>query len=106
MRTDLLTALEACADPSHKVCAREFLTGLSFDELQFIAEFVGAAILEPGQPCRGSRALLAARIEGFRCSRGADRVSQDEEHKMILLLEFLCRGAVQQIPASVRFPQG
>jgi hypothetical protein len=64
--------------------------GLSADELQFIAEFLGACVLDSsGKPCV-SRAQWAERItryhEASLGSSGADR-----EHKMILLLEFLCQ---------------
>ena len=101
MRTALYTALVACADESRKLWARRFLTGLSADEMQFIAEFLGASILEPGSrgaaPRRPSRAELARCIQKFRGSP-----SRDEEHKMILLLEYLARGGICRLPAMTR----
>ena len=117
MRTALVTALVACAHESRRLWARRFLTGLSADEMQFIAEFLGASILEPSPvdvPVRRpSRCELAERIEEFQWTRVAQPVppardslrhppSPDEEHKMILLLEYLCRGAIQQYPAPLR----
>jgi hypothetical protein len=67
------------------------LRGLSADELQFIAEYFGACILERRAACAHNRAELAARIAAFqeaRCDCGS-RVA-DMDHKMILLLEYLC----------------
>ena len=66
MRTTLVAALVACANTSLKPKARRFLMGLSSDELQFIAEFIGACILESSGQWAGSRAQLAARIAEFQ----------------------------------------
>ena len=96
MRIALMTALAACAGQSRRFWARRFLTGLSVDEMQFIAEFLGASILDPGPSATAlrqpSRAELAERIEEFQSSRLEQPrpvpycPSPDEEHKMILLL--------------------
>jgi len=115
VRDALLSALEACADRSRRLWVRQFLHGLSADELQFIAEFLGASILDPAESCPPSRAEMARRIEEFQWGRrvpatSANRTqdgmgtspSRDEDHKMILLLEYLSRGAVQRFPAPVR----
>jgi len=72
--------------------------GLSSDELQFIAEFLGACILESTEEgC--SRTELAERIAQFqrgrlRCSSGC---SEDQDHKMIILLEYLCRNGSPRV---------
>jgi len=88
---------------------------LATDELQYIAEFLGACILESGGRCRGSRTELAEAIKQFERSRhgaSADAVSrdrdpiQDQEHKMILLLEYLCRSGIPQHTMSVGAGQG
>jgi hypothetical protein len=71
--------------------ARRFLRGLSADELQFIAEYFGACILDEPLASASNRAELAARIAAFqqaRCSCGTPVADMD--HKMILLLEYLC----------------
>jgi hypothetical protein len=88
LRQDLVAALAACADSSSKAKARSFLSGLSADELRFIADFQAACILESHCCCRSTRAQLAARVADFQRSRGA---TCDQDHKMILLLEYLCR---------------
>ena len=49
MRKVLVGALASCADTPSRANARRFLRGLSSDELQFIAEFLGACILEEGR---------------------------------------------------------
>jgi hypothetical protein len=71
------------------------LSGLSSDELQYIAEFLGACILDAAAYRSASRRELAEGIKHFALARGhatatpAETLS-DQEHKMILLLEFLC----------------
>jgi hypothetical protein len=81
--------------------------GLSSDELQFIAEFLGACILESTEKGRYSRSELAERIAQFqrgrrRCSPGC---SEDQDHKMILLLEYLCRRDSPRFSLALRAGQ-
>jgi hypothetical protein len=90
LRQDLVAALAACAGSSK---ALSFLSGLSADELQFIADFQAACILEARCCRRSTRAQLAARIAEFQRSRGA---TSDQDHKMILLLEYLCRCGTEE----------
>ena len=92
MRKSLVAALVECADQPLKSKARRFLAGLSSDELQFIAEFLGSCILDAPVHCARNRAELAERIARFQQARAdCARVrSTDQEHKMILLLEYLC----------------
>ena len=80
MRSALVTALLACSDSSLRIKARRFLLGLSSDELQFIAEYLGARILESAAPGQHS--------VGY-CSE-----TPDQDHKMILLLEYLRRSGL------------
>jgi hypothetical protein len=79
VRPTLVAALASCADQSLQSKTRHFLLGLSCDELQFIAGYLGSCIVEPARPCCCSRA-------GY----------SDQEHKMILLLEFLRRSGMKQ----------
>ena len=108
MRNTLVAALVLCADRPLKPGTRRFLAGLSFDELQFIAEFVGAGILESSDKRRCSRSELAERIAQFQqgrptCSAGC---SADQDHKMILLLEYLCRSGSPRISLAMRAGHG
>lgn len=105
MRRTLVTALASCADDVSRARTRSFLRGLSSDELQFIAEFLGACILESARRSRYTRAQLAQRIADFQHLRlSGSPISPDQEHKMILLLEFLCRSSLEQLalPARLR----
>ena len=77
MRSALEAALIACADSPRKAKARRFLSGLSCDELQYIAEFLGACILES--------------TGAARCAFDCRACSEDRELKMILVKEYLCR---------------
>jgi hypothetical protein len=73
--------------------------GLSSDELQFIAGFLGACVLDAsGNPCR-SRAQWAERIARYQQASTGCR-SADQEHKMILLLEFLCHSGAPRVSRS------
>jgi hypothetical protein len=90
VRSTLVAALVSCADSPHKSQARRFVEGLSADELQFIAEFLGACVLDPASQSCPSRAQWAERIARYQ-QASAGRGSPDREHKMILLLEYLCR---------------
>ncbi len=113
-KSALVRALSLCADDSQKRDIKRFLLGLATDELQYIAEFLGSCILESGWRWQGSRAQLAEAIKEFdrsrreagcRCSAGSLR-DQDQEHKMILLLEYLCRSGLMQFTLSVGAGQG
>ncbi|MBZ5585295.1 MAG: hypothetical protein LAQ30_24445 [Acidobacteriia bacterium] len=97
MRDTLFAALVRCADNSLQPKARRFLAGLSCDELQFIAEFLGACILEPAQNNSSSRTQLAQCVAEFQRFRGwcCARSDADRDHKMILLLEYLCCSGVR-----------
>jgi len=85
-RTTLVLALSACAERTVRARARRFLIGLSADELQFIAEFVGACILESSE--NPARAAESVQLHQSRMARASLRRC-DHENKMILLRENL-----------------
>ena len=94
----LVKALCSCVDDRKQSRTRRFLEGLSRDELQYIAEFLGSCILEKTPLYVQSRTQLAEAIQLFenRCraalsSRSGARELANREHKMILLFEYLCR---------------
>ena len=102
MRSILVAALVACADRGLKSQVRGFLQGLSCDELQYIAGFLGACILESSQMSRYSRAELIGRVAEFqRSGRACAAHAADRDHKMILLFEYLCRTAPREFPITV-----
>lgn len=108
--TELVRALCSCVTDRKRERARRFLQGLSADELQYIAEFLGSCILEPGHVRACTRGELAEDIARFeRCRRAAAEKRgcrraptslPDEDHKMILLLEYLCRCAAESPPLA------
>jgi len=101
VRDALVTALAECASsrPS-RWRTRRFLTGLSSDELQFIAAHLGFRILDPsGSRPRPWTAPPPRTVpDGCAGAAIADRWSHDREHKMILLLEFLGRSGMRHTP--------
>ena len=104
MRRALVAALVSCADGTHKVKARRFVQGLSSDELQFIAGFLGACVLDSSGrscTCRAQWAERIAQYQQARADRTLDR-SADRDHKMILLLEYLCSSGGSAASSSAR----
>jgi len=83
--------------------ARQFLLGLSTDELQYIAEFMGCCILESENPGRWTRVQMTEGIQRFDERR---RPASDRQHKMLLLLEFLsrCSAGSTSLSASAELP--
>jgi hypothetical protein len=98
VRRTLLDALLGFADKSRRSGAHRFLTGLSADELQFIAGFLGACVLESAAEGPRSHAELDDTLMDFPASgRCRTTPSYDQEHKMILLLEYLRRSGIRQV---------
>jgi hypothetical protein len=83
------------------------VAGLSSDELQFIAEFLGAWILEPAENCRYSQAGLVQRLAELQRNlvRHPRILREDQEHKMILLLEYLYRSGMLESSMTARAGQ-
>ena len=100
MKPALVSALVACAGERQRARARRFLEGLSSDELQYIADFFGACILEASAGCERAGAQWAERFAG--CERSRRAGLNDQEHKMILVLEYLCRCGASQLPTALR----
>jgi hypothetical protein len=89
-RQDLVAALIACTEAPFRARARRFASGLSADELQFIAEYLGSCILEAATgPC--SPCTLAARLP-----------AADRDHKVLLVFEYLCRTGNRAIALRMR----
>lgn len=79
MRRTLVSALVSCAGQDARTRLLRFLSGLSADELEFLAGFQGACILEhcsgPSQP-----------PDYTACA-----TLPDLDHKMLVLREYLAR---------------
>ncbi len=110
----LVDALSCMANLCHRETARSFLEGLSTDELQYIAAFLGACVLDPmlGDP-DASRDCMARLIAQYEWNRRPYRMSRirgssgtqlntdtDVTHKMILLLEYLSLNRTLRDPAA------
>src|SRR5262245_29004120 len=93
-RKTLVAALVAWADETSRRCARRFLEGLSWDELQYLSGFLGACIVE--SPDDGTRAVNAVHGHESRVAQAQTGLS-DLDHKLILMREFLCRSG-RQLP--------
>ena len=102
MRTALIAALVSGADSTQRSRARRFVQGLSADELQFIAGFMGACVLDSSGNSCASRAQWAERIARYQeiCAAHPEFGSQDQEHKMIVLLEYLCHSGARHFRLS------
>jgi hypothetical protein len=99
----LISAITVCAEQRFQKKARKFLQGLSRDELQYIAEFLGACVLESLGRSALSRRELADGIAHFeQVRRACPECGSDQEHKMILLLEYLCRSRLTNCSLAAR----
>ena len=104
MKSILVKSLCSMVPCEQKRKARQFLLGLSTDELQYIAEFFGSCVLEAEKPYRWTRLELSQNIQRFdRCQKSS---ISDRQHKMILLLEFLCRCNMGSAPMAARAELG
>jgi hypothetical protein len=104
MKAVLVKSLCCMAPGLQRRRARQFLLGLSTDELQYIAEFLGSCVLESEQPYRWTRPQLNQGIQRFdQCQKNS---VSDRQHKMILLLEFLCRCHIGSAPLTARAELG
>jgi hypothetical protein len=88
---------------ARRTATQQFLEGLSSDELRYIADFLGARLIEPELCRKGNRDLTARAIERYQklcnCHKST---SPDVCHKMILLLEYL---ATSELTVSTKsFP--
>src|SRR4051812_4805352 len=90
-RNTLVAALVACSNAQVKTRARRFLLGLSCDELQFIASFLGACILESSDNTAGAADAVHAHQSGIAWAKA------DREDKILILREFL--GRCGRLPA-------
>ncbi len=106
-RASLVKALSSVVLSTRRKTARRFLQGLSTQELQYIAAYLGACLLESAQYSEpASRSRMAWDIMQYEWSATGcvGCVSDDVEHKMILLLEYLtscqCETTVMKIPAG------
>ena len=97
MRNVLVGSLLAWVDGPQRAKTRRFLRGLSSDELQFIAGFCGACILESGWGSGGMRAQVAIRIADYQ-----NRRHPSEDLKIVLLLEYLNRSGLHQVAIPAR----
>ena len=95
---------------------RRFLEGLSTDELEYIAEYIGCRVLDPhADSLHSDRNGLALDVERFQFSRHthpaaisaaigrtqvAVRTGADIAHKMILLLEYLSMSELGDGPVA------
>jgi hypothetical protein len=101
VRATLISALADMAVERRNSVLR-FLQGLSADELQYLAEFFGSWTLDAGE--RNGR-LLAERIAAFEQAKRPDFRSHawlaDQDHKMILLHEYLGRSGFNPVPRTM-----
>jgi hypothetical protein len=81
-------ALLTCIDVPHQQTARRFLSGLSRDELEYIADFVGTCVIERRLWLGCNRNQVAMWIRDFALTHPTEA---NEDDKTLLLFEFLSR---------------
>lgn len=109
-KTSLVIGISECSRDKHRNQVRRFLRGLSTDELQFIAQFLGGHILESqyqnGEECalgagRERIGYLERFMQGCAPASTVQRLS-DRDHKVILLQEYLSRSGFIVVSVSIR----
>ena len=104
MKSVLVRSLCSMVPSGQERKARQFLLGLSTDELQCLAEFLGSCILE-SERLRGlRRADLSECIQRFYDCRNC--AEPERRHKAILLVEFLRRCGMGSDSLAARAEQG
>jgi len=89
-RSSLVGALLRTAAPSHRLYVVDFLRGLSRDELECLAEFEGACVLEAQDSCSSNPYnLLADFFDSFISDRWQN--ADDRAHKTFVVLAWLER---------------
>ena len=101
MRTSLVRALSAFVCERRRAAARRFLQGLSADELQYIADYFGACILETSAECGGEWNQVSAFARRRQPHAGGEALA-DHAHKMLVLVEYLARCGVHEISPALR----
>jgi hypothetical protein len=86
-RSSLVGALLRTADPANRNSIVTFLEGLSRDELQCIAEFQGACIIESEFSGNSDYRLLAEFFDPTICDRWPDPC--ERAHKTFVVLAWL-----------------
>lgn len=96
-RSSLLGALIRTADPSNLHSVLDFLSGLSCSELECLAEFQGACLLEMGTTPSNPYRMLAEFFDPAVSERW--RNCEDRAHKTFVVLSWL---EVQHITPQTR----
>ena len=94
-RSSLMGALIRTANPSNLHSVLDFLTGLSCGELECLAEFHGACLLEMGETPANPYRMLAEFFDPAVSERW--RNCEDRAHKTFVVLSWL---EVQHIPQT------
>jgi hypothetical protein len=97
-RSSLMGALIRTANPSKLHLVLDFLTGLSSGELECLAEFQGACILEMGTAHANPYRMLGEFFDPAVSERW--RNCEDRAHKTFIVLSWL---EVQQTPQTRSF---
>lgn len=113
-RASLINALCSLTAISRKRTTRDFLEGLSRDELGYIANYLGARVLDPRLAPAKNRAVAAERIQRFQrastslgCEAPWDSIpALDSSHKMIILLEYLTLSELRTSPKAFATARG
>ena len=86
-RSSLVSALLRIAFPSQRQSLYDLLRGLSRDELECLAEFQGACLLESAYGCQSPYRLMADFFDPDLSDRWAN--PSDRAHKTFIVLAYL-----------------
>ncbi len=96
-RLTLVKAVSSLSAASRREAARRFLEGLSSDELEYIAAYFGARLIEsrPTSPAL-TRDEIALCIQRYDGAAGPSSSESRSTHRMMILLEYLSMNRASQ----------
>lgn len=111
-RFSLVNAISSMSAAACREASRRFLEGLSTDELEYIAAYYGAQLLDSRVPASClSRTEMAQNIEKYESARkppspNGSRNRRVISHRMMILLEYLTMSQSSETETPFPIPVG
>ena len=101
-RVTLVNAISSLTGADRRQGARRFLEGLSGDELEYIAEYFGARLIESYPTCpRLTRDEIALCVQRYDRAVAGPSTGGCRAHGMMILLEYLSVNHAPQIETAL-----
>lgn len=101
-KADWIAIVTDAAPAAAKARVQSLLRGLSSDELQYLASFLGTCTLENFDPFIAPHYRLSLAVQRFDAQRPIKGQTLDRQHKMFVALELFRRAASAMTKAETR----